>query len=360
MKKSLVVVCSLVLSLAAMSQKAVISFDKKIYDFGKINESDGKVTHIFEFTNNGTAPLVVNQAKPSCGCTTPNWTKEPVEPGKKGTITVTYNPSGRPGQFTKTITVTSNAENETEHLTITGEVIPASASNVNKYTQSIGELGFKAKGFSFGNVIKGNVATNSLDIKNNSKEPMTLTFTNVPQYITVKVVPETLKPNEEGKINFTFDSKLCKQWGPVKDVVGVVINGNKQKTTDNLINVMKFVIEDFSKLTPEQKRNAPILAPSTMKLNLGKLQEGVKKTGKITIVNSGRSTLEIRAISNSNKDLNVRMTQRSIPTGKSAELYLEVNTKDEKPNEYKNYFVVQTNDPENINANFEIDWTIAK
>ena len=124
MKKcSLLFIC-LVFSLVAMSQKSVIKFDVKEHDFGKILEKDGKVTYVFNFTNKGNAPLVVNKVQASCGCTTPTWTKEPVEAGKKGAITVTYNTSGRPGSFTKTITVYSNDSVQQVVLIIKGEVIP--------------------------------------------------------------------------------------------------------------------------------------------------------------------------------------------------------------------------------------------
>ena len=122
-KYSMLFIC-LVFSLVAMSQKSVISFDVKEHDFGKINEKDGSVTYVFNFTNKGGAPLVVNKVQASCGCTTPVWTKEPIEAGKKGNIKVTYNTSGRPGLFTKTITVYSNDSLQQVVLIIKGEVIP--------------------------------------------------------------------------------------------------------------------------------------------------------------------------------------------------------------------------------------------
>jgi len=107
-----------------MSQKASIKFDVKEHDFGKVNEKDGNVSYVFNFTNKGDAPLVVNKVQASCGCTTPVWTKEPIEAGKKGNIKVTYNTSGRPGLFTKTITVYSNDSLQQVVLIIKGEVIP--------------------------------------------------------------------------------------------------------------------------------------------------------------------------------------------------------------------------------------------
>ena len=124
MKKFSILLVCLVVSMVAMSQKAVISFDDKTHDFGKVNEEDGKITYVFDFVNRGNAPLVISHVQASCGCTTPTWTKEPVEAGKKGSIAVTYNTSGRPGLFTKTITVYSNDSLQQVVLIIKGEVIP--------------------------------------------------------------------------------------------------------------------------------------------------------------------------------------------------------------------------------------------
>lgn len=98
-----------------------IKFGKSVHDFGTFAEEKGKVTHIFEFTNTGKEDLILQDVKTSCGCTTPNWTKTPIAPGDKGQVEVTYNAKGRPGQFTKTITVTTNAG--VERLQIKGEVL---------------------------------------------------------------------------------------------------------------------------------------------------------------------------------------------------------------------------------------------
>jgi hypothetical protein len=122
-KLNVLLVCMLFTLTAVMAQSPIIKFPVKEFDFGKIKEVDGNVTHVFDFTNIGKAPLVVNQVQASCGCTTPTWTKEPIEPGKKGAITVTYSTAGRPGSFTKTITVSSN-DTVKQVLIIKGEVIP--------------------------------------------------------------------------------------------------------------------------------------------------------------------------------------------------------------------------------------------
>jgi len=112
---------------ATMAQKqADIKFDKLMHDFGKFSESDPVVTCVFSFTNTGDAPLVINQAMPSCGCTVPEFTKQPIQPGEKGEIKVTYNGQGKfPGHFKKSITVRTNAKVEMTRLYIEGEMLEA-------------------------------------------------------------------------------------------------------------------------------------------------------------------------------------------------------------------------------------------
>lgn len=101
-----------------------IKFEKEVHDFGTITEGT-QATYEFKFTNTGgKEPLILTNVQASCGCTTPSYTKEPVAKGKSGSVKAVYNSSGRPGPFTKTITVSSNAKggNNVKLLTIKGNV----------------------------------------------------------------------------------------------------------------------------------------------------------------------------------------------------------------------------------------------
>lgn len=103
---------------------AEIKFDTLSYDFGTFAEKEGVVKCTFYFTNVGNAPLIIHQAIASCGCTVPNYPKDPIKPGERGTIDVSYNGAGKfPGKFKKNITVRSNAkENGVVRLTIEGNM----------------------------------------------------------------------------------------------------------------------------------------------------------------------------------------------------------------------------------------------
>ncbi len=99
----------------------VAEFDKKVHNYGTIERgSDG--TCEFTFKNTGKEPLVLSNVRSSCGCTTPNWTREPVKKGDEGTIKVRYN-TRIVGSFNKSITIYSNASNNPVRLSIRGKVV---------------------------------------------------------------------------------------------------------------------------------------------------------------------------------------------------------------------------------------------
>lgn len=114
--------------MAFAQDEAAIKFEKRTHDFGSINEVDGRVEAVFEFENVSNKPVTLTNVTASCGCTTPHWPKEPIAPGKKGYITATYNPAGRPGNFSKSITIrylkAGDEKASAAVLNIKGSVVP--------------------------------------------------------------------------------------------------------------------------------------------------------------------------------------------------------------------------------------------
>ena len=108
---------------AEKAVNATIDFESKVVDYGTIEHNADGVRK-FVFTNNGTEPLIIKNAKGSCGCTVPTWSREPIAPGNTSEIGVKY-ATNRVGKFTKTITLTTNADKKPVILTIKGEVNPA-------------------------------------------------------------------------------------------------------------------------------------------------------------------------------------------------------------------------------------------
>ena len=99
-----------------------ITFEEKSHNFGEINQGE-KVQYDFVYKNTGSEPLIISNVRTSCGCTAPNWSKEPLPVGESATLKIVFNSAGKRGMQNKIITITSNATNNPERVKITGNVI---------------------------------------------------------------------------------------------------------------------------------------------------------------------------------------------------------------------------------------------
>ncbi len=126
MKSFYSILIALLISMTAFAKEKApkIVFEKTTYEYGNIKEADGDASCEFKFTNKGNAPLIITRASSSCGCTAPTYPKEPIAPGESGVIGVTYHAKGRPGGFSKNITIYTNVPEEKIKLIISGNVIP--------------------------------------------------------------------------------------------------------------------------------------------------------------------------------------------------------------------------------------------
>jgi Protein of unknown function (DUF1573) len=106
----------------------VLIFEKLEHDFGTITEGQ-KVTHTYKFKNTGSAPLIIQNAQPSCGCTAPDWTREPIPVGGSGFVKAEFDSKGKPGMQNKSITVTSNTYPKTTQLKFKANVTALAGAN---------------------------------------------------------------------------------------------------------------------------------------------------------------------------------------------------------------------------------------
>ena len=356
MKKILSTLCMALVAVAMMAQQPVITFEKTEHDFGKINEGDGRVSVDFEFKNEGMAPLVLSNVRASCGCTTPSWTKEPVEPGQTGKITVTYNPNGRPGRFQKTVTITSNASEPTKKVYIKGEVIPKQAKPVNKYTLAVGELNMKTKVLDLGTIKKGEDKTGELEYTNLKAEEHTVDLAIADPFLASQVTLPTVKQNEVGKFVFALDSKATKLYGPVEVYAYVVIDGKKDLSETFRLTLKADIVEDFSGLSVEDKQNAPILETADS-FDAGKLAAGKVHKFSFAVKNSGVNPLQVRRVYSADKLISAK-TPKAVKSGKKGAVNVEIDTKGLQPGSYSRELIVITNDFANPRKKVTIKWTV--
>lgn len=344
-------------AVAMMAQEPVITFEKTEHDFGKIHEENGRVSVVFNFKNEGMTPLVLSNVRASCGCTTPTWTKEPVEPGQSGSITVTYNPNGRPGRFQKTVTITSNATEATKRVYIKGEVIPKPAKPVNQYTVAVGDLSMKTKTLDLGTIQKGQTKSGELEYANMTQADHAVNLNSQDAFLIYQTTLANPKPNETGKFVFSIDSRATKLYGPVEANAYVVIDGKKDQSETFQLVIKADIVEDFSALTVEEKQQAPIIEIES-EVNAGKIASGKVQKFAFPIKNIGVNPLEIRRIYSTEKALVIKQP-KAIKSGKKGAVSIDINAKGMEPGAYSREVVVITNDYANpikkVKVNFVVE-----
>ena len=358
MKKILSTLCMALTAVAMIAQQPVITFEKTEHDFGKINEADGRVTTVFSFKNEGMTPLVLSNVRASCGCTTPTWTKEPVEPGQKGSITVTYNPNGRPGRFQKTITITSNASEPTKKVYIKGEVIPKQSKPSDKMHIIVGDLRMKSKTLNLGTVKKGEMAKGELEYTNASTTEHTVALAVSPaeSYLINQVTLSPVKAEEVGKFAFALDTKDNKLYGPVAINAYVVIDGKKELSEEYMLTISAMIEEDFSQMSQEDRMQAPIMETET-KIDLGTIASGKTLKYALPVKNSGVKPLEIRRVYSTDNRITIKPC-KAVKSGKKGNITIEIPTDGKKPGTYNREIVILTNDYKQSHKSVNISWTI--
>jgi len=168
----------LVLAFAAthaVRAQGVLTFETESHDFGSITEGE-KPMYTFRFTNTGDEAITITHVQPSCGCTAPSYSTEPVIPNEMGEITVEYNSEGRPGEFNKTISVQANgAAVGYTTLRITGTVIPVNIQN--GVVQ--GGVVFDADTHTFNDLHAGDRAMHTFRMQNTSEHALTISEARV-------------------------------------------------------------------------------------------------------------------------------------------------------------------------------------
>lgn len=353
MKRLLIVGMLLSCGIGLWAQRqAEYRFVETEYDFGLVREDGGLVSHQFRFVNVGLAPLTIQRVTASCGCTTPEWTHEVIQPNDSGCITLTFDPWDRPGQFQKSARVELVGEGATlvEMLDITGVVEPHAEPLENAYPYHLGDVYLRATVVAFDTVVKGAVSERMLEVANATAEPLRLDF-EAPAYVVVEA-PAVLKPNETTHIALKYFSQQNTAWGYTRDKVLLRVNG--QPVGD--ISLQAVLVEDFSTLTAAERLTAPIAVLSDKVLNMGELRIGKKHTVTLTLTNAGIDVLQVRAIVSGSNYIYAKAAKNSIKSGKSAKLKITIDAANLQPYTFVKTLQLITNDPTNPSQTFSVQW----
>ena len=316
------------------------------HDFGTFKEEAGRQTFIFVVSNTGNAPLVIQNIVASCGCTTPEWTKDPIQPGAKGKIAAIYDPAGRPGQFNKTLSVYTNSDPNIVVLTIKGEVVAREKTVEELFTFPVGSVRFESNHLAFTNVKKTEKKIRVMQLINTSDTPVKVEFDQLPPHLSLKTNPETLKPGQKGIVEGTYDANKNGAWGNVSDMVKIKLNGVVQENVYYYVSAN--LVEDFSSMTKEELENAPVFQVANTTIDLGKIPGSTPNDVEFKFTNVGKTDLLIRQVKSSCGCTAVQQGPQNegIKPGQSSSIKATFNSGSYNGKVTKAIYVY-TNDPKN-------------
>lgn len=313
-----------------------------LHDFGPFREDEGLRSCEFRFVNIGDEPLVIVSARASCGCTTPQFPREAIAPGDTSAVTVTYDPTGRPGHFSKRVTIETNAATRTSKLLIEGTVIGSEATIANRYPYDMGALKAANSTVMFGNVKKGRLKTLFLNAYNRSAENVTPKIVYKPEYVDVAFSPDTVPPGERLSLICYLRSNKCPEFGLNTDSVIVTTDGVTHFPVFFTVNVE----EDFSHLDEKSLVKAPVATLSADKVDFGRIARGGGVLdGSVRLVNEGRDRLDVRRVYCTEPAVTVAIDKNSLKRGKTAEISVAVDTSKIDGDFLDVQVVIITNDP---------------
>ncbi len=342
--RNILVIAIMALTATSLVAAPKIKWIKKTHDFGAFKEEIGEVSCEMQFVNVGDEPVVITQARVTCGCTTPQYPKSGIAPGDTATVTVTYSALGRPGRFNKKVYLYSNTD-ERSTLTISGVVVGAENTIKSRFPVDAGKLKLRNSTVAFGEMNRGNIKTAFLDAYNQTTDTLYPEWKNVPKYLSVISAPKAVAPGEQTTFSFYLNTTECPEWGINNiDINLIPTKGEKEIP----VSVVVIVKEDFTKLTPGQRAKAPKIeiSPEPVDFGVVTFNNGIISKS-FDIKNIGKSTLEIRRIYTTDAGVSLDFNIDKIKKDKSKSVTVNVDTSKISPELLNARIIVITNDPDN-------------
>lgn len=279
----------------AQGNKSIFKWNSEVHDFGAFNEDVGSVTCHFIGVNESTDTAAIVFLSASCGCTQPTADKKIIPPGDSVNITVVYDPTNRPGPFTKKVTV-GGSPSFRYNFEIKGSVISSTKRMKTVYPNEIASLyRLSDKAVSYGSVREDRSATSTVHGINNTEETVVPTISTIPSWLDVAVSPDTVSPGGTFTISLVADAPKVGQLGVTMDTLS--LSSTAHPDLIGKLPVSIILMENFPEMTSEQLEHAPYLTIKQTKLEIEEPINPVSTTPiilKSSILNEGYEPLIIR------------------------------------------------------------------
>ena len=303
------------------------------------------VTAKFEVKNKSLRRLTITGLQPDCGCTKATVEKKGLGPGEKTTIELTYD--GRQlGHYVKQVGVFTNADSKPVYLTMKGVVLAELKDYSGSYPYAMGELLADQNVLEFDDVNQGDEPQQSIHILNNGTTEMTPNVQHLPSYLTAEVMPQKLRPGEQGKVTVTLNSKLIHDFGLTQSSVHLASQLGEKVQSDNEVPVSIVLLPDVKVYTEKNKQFAPKIDLSSESVNLGLINGKKHKRETIVITNKGRLALDISSLRMFTPGLQLTLGKRQLQPGEQTKLKITADREKLLKSKTRPRILMITNDPD--------------
>lgn len=300
----------------------VLSWDKKVHDFGDVSVTDGPLSCSFTLTNNGSEPITIFEVVSSCGCTDVKWTKKAIQPGQSGTISATYKNEDGPMPFDKTLTAYISGVKKPVILRLRGVVHEKKKSPEELYgAVRMGDLGMKSRTLNAGTLRQGLSTSETITLANLGKKSLKLAFADVSEQLTVSAEPNPIPAGGTATLTCTVKADPGLYGRQVYKATPVV-NGKKASAP---IEITAWTQENFSGWTEEQRKKAALPYFDQSTFNYGSVKRGEKLEVTFHCNNRGKSALHIYQADAEDPALQP-VNCPDIPAGKRGDLRFTLDT----------------------------------
>jgi len=344
--KNIVYLIALTISSLSFSQGLSIKFLEESYDFEKIEEAGGKVTHKFSFINMGENPVAIVSVNADCGCTTPSWTEESVEAGDSGSVVAEYDPYDQPGKFDKKLTV-KFTNGEESILELHGIVLPRVKSSAEEeFPEVLGCLLFKSNYVHLAKVTDEKSKEKRIQFYNNCDKAVTISESSLlsPDYIELKFNTLTIDPKSYSAATVIFDP--LKKGGLGYSRGDVTFTTNEDTLAEKELIITGEVQHYFPAVSEEEALKLPIAQFDTLIYEYGTKSLNSKVSYSFPYYNGGETDLEILEVKAACACIEASAAKKLIKKGERGTIDVIFDGKDRTGRQVKT-IIVYTNDPKN-------------
>ena len=293
------------------------------YRFGQV-EWKHPVTAQYDIMNTGDQPLILTEVEPDCACTATQWTRTPIAPGGKGTVSVTFDAEAL-GHFNKSVAVSTNTEPGVVYLRLTGQVVRQITDFSRSHPFLIGQIRIDHDEIDFPDVQHGDKPVMHIGVVNLSDRPYEPVLMHLPPYLTAESEPTVLQTGEKGDIKLTLNSERLADYGLTQASVYLSRFSGDKVSEESEIPVTVVLLPDFSNLTEAERLNAPAIRLSATDIDLSQILAKKKKAKQdITVTNTGRSPLQISKLQVFHPAVGVDLKKTVLQPGESTRLRVTV------------------------------------